>query len=263
MEQEDIRNIQTVCYDILKEIDKICAEHHIEYSLSGGTALGSYRHQGFIPWDDDLDIIMVREEYEKFVDVLKNTELDGYYYHCYETDPRYNVLLPAMKFRKKNTYIQEVNKLLPHHCDGDGLFVDVFTYDHASPKVWRNELFMIGQFILGYFILLLDNLHIPHQFFKNWFYVRARNYSRKHQNSGYYVFSLTWVFSWRIHAQVISHDELFPFHLQPFEDGYYNMPNVPEKILNIVIGPDFRQLPPPDKRMPKHTVVYSTTSDQP
>lgn len=63
--------VQKIILDIFKEISKICEEHNITYFAIGGTCLGAVRHQGFIPWDDDLDIAIPIEEYECFVDVAK------------------------------------------------------------------------------------------------------------------------------------------------------------------------------------------------
>ena len=69
-----VRMLQMKLLEMLKDIDKVCQKHQIPYWMSGGSALGAVRHQGFIPWDDDMDIAMMREDYEAFQKVVK--ELD-------------------------------------------------------------------------------------------------------------------------------------------------------------------------------------------
>lgn len=65
----DIRKLQQAILIIMDEIHRICQEHNITYSICGGTLLGAVRHEGFIPWDDDLDIMMIRSEYERFISI--------------------------------------------------------------------------------------------------------------------------------------------------------------------------------------------------
>ena len=126
-------DVHKVLLQMLKDIDVICRKHKIPYWLNGGSALGAYRHKGFIPWNDDADIAMMYEDYLRFIKALQEDLPDGYYFQCFETHKEYNVLIPAMKIRKKGTYLKEVNSLLANKCkDGDGIFVDVFVYDHCT-----------------------------------------------------------------------------------------------------------------------------------
>ncbi len=263
MELSEARKIQEVAYDILLEIDRICKENNIEYTLACGTALGAVRHQGFIPWDDDLDISMTRENYERFVQVLPTSLKNDYYYHCFETDKRYNVLLPTMKVRKKNTYIQEANKFLKHGCDGDGLFVDVFVYDQISEHKLVNGLFRGYMMFLGALIFIFENLHISFVPLKSLYVNSAKKYDQAHKNSKKWGVSMTWLFSPLWHQQVYWQDDLFPYHDIKFEDGMFPIAHHEDAFLRVEIGDDYMTLPPVEKQISKHTIEFNVLSDQP
>ena len=78
MDPYGTREVQNYLIPILEVVDKICRENHIEYSLMGGGLLGTVRHQGFVPWDDDLDVVFSRPEYDRFLEVCK-TQLPSEY----------------------------------------------------------------------------------------------------------------------------------------------------------------------------------------
>ena len=67
---EELKKIEL---DILLYIDKVCSENDLRYMLCGGTLLGAVRHKGFIPWDDDIDIMMPRPDYNKFIEILNKS----------------------------------------------------------------------------------------------------------------------------------------------------------------------------------------------
>lgn len=77
MNHEELRELQLVQYDILKEIDRVCKNNQITYYLAYGTLLGAIRHKAFIPWDDDIDITMTRKEHTSFLAVLSQLK-EGY-----------------------------------------------------------------------------------------------------------------------------------------------------------------------------------------
>ena len=123
-----LRKQQLRMLEILLHIDKICKEHNIPYWLSSGTLLGAVRHGGFIPWDDDLDIEMLREDYLRFEKIFKEDE--DYVLQTYKNDLCY--MQPYAKVRDKHT------ALIEHDGGGEykykGCFVDIFPmeYTHKS-----------------------------------------------------------------------------------------------------------------------------------
>lgn len=131
MNQSTLRKHQLMLLSMLKEIDRICKKHGIGYMLFAGTALGAVRHQGFIPWDDDLDVIMLREDYEKFLAVAAE-EIDGetYYLQKEFSDhwPMY-----FSKLRKNGTACME--KYPPKDRElHQGIYVDIFPCDLLSER---------------------------------------------------------------------------------------------------------------------------------
>ena len=148
-----VRDIQLVLLEMAKDIDAICQKNNIPYFLNGGSALGAVRHEGFIPWDDDFDIGMMYSDYVRFIQVLKEQlPKDKYTFHCFQTHKKYNVTIPAMKIRRKGTYIKEVNTLLENRIKGhdgdDGIFIDVFVYDYVSLNKWIDLPFRLLNTIL-------------------------------------------------------------------------------------------------------------------
>lgn len=129
---EMLRNLQLIQVEILEELDRICTKHNIKYSIDGGTLLGAVRHKGFIPWDDDIDVIMLREEYEKFFEICK-TELDEsrFFLQEHRTDPYYRVGYPRIR-RKNTVYIRAGQENMKHVT---GVLIDIFVLD-STPSNW-------------------------------------------------------------------------------------------------------------------------------
>src|SRR5690625_4673316 len=91
--------------EILIELDRVCRENNIKYALYFGTLLGAVRHKGFIPWDDDIDVVMTREEYDKFCKIQKSKLGESYFFQNYETDPKF--FRSFGRLRKNDTlYVQ-------------------------------------------------------------------------------------------------------------------------------------------------------------
>ena len=98
----EVKLMQKIQLDILREVDRICQLENIQYGIDGGTLLGAVRGQGFIPWDPDIDVIMLREEYEKFYQACKKyLNKDKYFLQEERTDDVYR--WGFTKIRRNNT----------------------------------------------------------------------------------------------------------------------------------------------------------------
>lgn len=98
---KQLQKHQGIMFQMLCELDAICRRNNINYMLFAGSALGAVRHKGFIPWDDDLDIVMLREDYDRFLSVAPN-ELDGKQYYLQKEFSSHWPMFFS-KLRKNNT----------------------------------------------------------------------------------------------------------------------------------------------------------------
>ena len=132
-----LRRIKKIQLEILIQIDRICKKHKIHYSLYAGTMLGAVRHKGFIPWDDDLDICMLRNDYNKFLKVWKKENTNGYILQNKDIEP--NFTQSFSKIRKDHTtFIQAEWEQGKYHT---GIFVDIFPIDRIPKKKIQRGLF--------------------------------------------------------------------------------------------------------------------------
>jgi len=124
-----LRRLQLCELEILKEFARVCGKHGLHYFLAGGTLLGAVRHQGFIPWDDDIDVAMPRKDYERFARLAPQELVPQFFYQSPDTDPHY--FLTYNKIRKNGTAVYEERfKAAKFH---EGVFIDIFPLDFC-PK---------------------------------------------------------------------------------------------------------------------------------
>ncbi len=136
MSQETIRKVQLCQLDILEQVDKLCKKHGLTYFAVGGTVLGAVRHQGFIPWDDDMDIAMPREDYEKFLSLAIRELPEQYHLQHFSTEPATPFYFA--KVRKSGTlFVEYPVKDLPIH---QGVFIDIFPFDAVPDGPWMRKL---------------------------------------------------------------------------------------------------------------------------
>lgn len=149
METNLNKKVQECEIEILQQIDNICRKYDLEYFGIGGTALGAVRHEGFIPWDDDIDIGMPRKDYEKLLSVVQKELPKEYHVQNYFTEP--NTPFYFTKIRKNNTLFVEY--YLKDYDMHQGIFVDIFPFDNVPQKQWvQNVHFRICRTLYQLFL---------------------------------------------------------------------------------------------------------------
>lgn len=123
---EMLKSVQKIELEMLLEVDRICKENHIKYTLIGGTLLGAVRHGGFIPWDDDADIAMLRPEYEKFCSII-DEKLDNSRFYFQNIEKTEGYRWGYAKLRRKGTLFVRENQ--EHMEYEQGIFLDIFPID--------------------------------------------------------------------------------------------------------------------------------------
>jgi lipopolysaccharide cholinephosphotransferase len=132
MPSEDLRKMQLIQLEMLLEVDRICKKHNIKYSIIAGTFLGAVRHKGYIPWDDDADVAMLRPEYDKFTKVCES-ELDNtrFFLQTHSNTPGYR--WGYGKIRRIGTeFVRKGQEHMPYPT---GVFIDIFPLDNVPDKL--------------------------------------------------------------------------------------------------------------------------------
>lgn len=152
-----IAEVHSVLYDILVDIHEFCVENDIKYSLAGGTLLGAIRHNGFIPWDDDIDIQMSRPEYERFIHSYESK--CGYKLFSRELSGSDDVCIAFSRVcEMKNTYVNTGE--YPWKNEPTGLWVDVVPIDGAPKRESKAKIKICIMY--GLWILTIMSRHAAH-----------------------------------------------------------------------------------------------------
>lgn len=140
------KKIWAVQLDLLNEFISICTKYKLRYFLCYGSLLGAIRHKGYIPWDDDIDVMMFREDYDKLCEVAPEAFKSPYFFQTEETDPGY--LLKHAKVRNSNTTCL-FGALDKYQCNfNQGIFIDVFVLDNIPDDYdvrirWYSDLWQL------------------------------------------------------------------------------------------------------------------------
>ena len=133
--EEELRQIQVIQQDLIREVVRICKKCNIHFNMVGGTMLGAIRHKGYIPWDDDADIGFLRTEYEKFRKACK-TELNHEKYYIQDLRDTEGYRWGYGKFRRKDTEFIRLNQeFMPYE---QGISIDLMPFDNV-PDGWLSK----------------------------------------------------------------------------------------------------------------------------
>lgn len=253
IEIEELKQLQL---DILCFVDEFCKENNINYWIDCGTLLGAVRHKGYIPWDDDIDIGMLRPDYEKFKNLFNNSS--RYSFLCAEKKSDY--YFPFGKVVDNNTVLYEPNK------QGYRLavYIDVFVYDNApdddeklkkmfnkrdfwrklnnaqtghhrkTNKLWKEILVAIGSVILQIF---------PKGYFNN----KAINTCLDYENV-----NTKRVGNFTSEKRMVCDKGIFKKFIElPFENHMFKAPIGYDEWLKAFYG-NYMQLPPKEKQVSHH-----------
>lgn len=123
---------------MLKEVDRICKLENIRYGIDGGTLLGAIRHKGFIPWDSDIDVIMLRADYERFYEAaIKYMDKEKYFLQEERTDKEYR--WGFTKIRRNGTHFIRCGQ--EHLKMNNGVFIDVLIMDNVPDNTFKRKIF--------------------------------------------------------------------------------------------------------------------------
>lgn len=247
--------LQRALTDMLSFFDSFCKKNKIKYFLAAGTALGAYRHKGFIPWDDDVDVMLTFGEFQKLVlSCERELSINSEYYLDNDYTKKNNPLFS--KFRKRNTTY--IDSKAAKYIDHNELFLDIFVL-YASPDSKKEQkkqfrrakeftflsTFNYSKHKFYIFSFLIYIILLP---FKNVIYHNITKYETLSTStySTLFVYLPMVVFPKKIFSET---------SLASFNNLYLPLPKDINLFLENQFGPTYNQLPPVENRKPHH-ILY-------
>ncbi len=143
---ERLATLQRVLVGMLADIDAVCRQNGLSYTLGGGTCLGAVRHGGFIPWDDDMDLNMPRSEFSRFAEALLAAHGDKYCIQTANNTPGYTLAFPRIRLKGTLVRSREDVNLPDEAC---GAYVDVFLAENVPDSAVAHRLHGLVSMALG------------------------------------------------------------------------------------------------------------------
>jgi lipopolysaccharide cholinephosphotransferase len=263
MNPDTLKKLHNVMLEIMNEFVFVCKENNLTYFLTGGTLLGAVRHKGFIPWDDDMDIGMPRDDYEKFIEIYDKIKETNYYVLSHLTKNNIgNYYRDFSKLCKKGTVLAEGDR---HPDYYSGIYIDIFPFDNcvlffaslqtrlikialklcrlkSNVEIPKNKVKLVISKILCCFYSLsfMDTLH-----------KRLHTLFNKNKTKYISFFSGIWGYKKETHE----YEEIFPLSELEFEEKCYYVPCKWDPYLTRVYG-NYMELPPvEDRRTHEHLFI--------
>lgn len=261
MEELSIKEIQSRQLELMKVVDIVCRKNNIRYYLISGSCLGAVRHKGFIPWDDDIDIAMFRDDYEHFLSIFNfSFDLSKFYLQNDNTEKDFilslsRICILGTKIEQYGTAHLNINKCM---------FMDVFPLDNVPDKGINRKRQMYELKIVNR-IMTLKIFYLSHSRFKNLIKkmvslaltpiplgslksIRYRILTRYNSTRTQCVSSMASKYGYRKH--IMSYEVYGnPVELE-FEHEQFMFPQKYEEHLKKLFGNNFMDLPPISKREP-------------
>lgn len=269
MEKLSLKEIQDISLEILKDVHSFCAEHKITYFLAYGTLLGAIRHKGFIPWDDDVDIMMPRPDYEVFIKSYKSEK-----YHLFSQYEK-DCLIPFSRvYDDTSSYLVTRRPwfLKSKHKTHTGIWIDIFPIDVVAPDAGKEEerkiIITKAERRLYNYRLSLEELctckHIGQRYLLGVLYHKIYSFIDYSSLKDIIVKYATLIpyeeSTVCVDYSIISDYAPFPkeliqtSYLANFEDGKFYIPTGYDIILRAWYG-DYMKLPPEKDRKPSQSYV--------
>jgi len=260
---EYIKELQTVLLEIALEVKRICEKHNFQYFLIAGTLLGAVRHKGFIPWDDDFDIVMPRKDYDSFIKCCSKELNAKYFLHCHETDSRFWQFYA--KVRKNDTFLNErtIQQIDTHK----GIFIDIFPLDNAKYPSGKllllqsKSIYFLSEVIcrkrgLNLGVAANKKMRVMLLIAKAFSINTIARFQRrimtlyKNQHTDYWT-----IFDDHLGYlnNIIPKDKYLPDKELEFEKILFKVPNDSDFILTRFYG-DYMRLPPIEQRVGEHVI---------
>lgn len=254
----DIKDVWNAEQKVLDVIHDVCVKNGLKYSLCYGTLIGAVRHGGFIPWDDDIDIMMPREDYEKLIKIWNKVAPKGYVLQNKRTNPDYSQNFTKIR-KDYTTFVQfEEERSKSYH---KGIFVDIFPGDRVAPSGLKRKLQYIdcalnllfsrgftsgSDGIIGVVERIL--IKIPKNLQLKLFRVEEKRISRFNRHKDYQYFFPCVLSSCKKYYSPDLFDEL---QLIDFNGKKYYAVKDADSTLKVEYG-DYMKLPPEEERVWKH-----------